>query len=161
VTDGEARTWDEVRGAAIQAVRAAITAPWPDSDIEEVADAVLAVLDEEALNRLAQQYVEQSRLRSLGAKDGKAALDVIPAQEAIAGWCLAARGMLDGHGAENYTETSMEFPDRPRGERYVFILQRVGKLTPHEARRKAEAEADRLREENARLREQLEVVRRG
>jgi hypothetical protein len=40
-------------------------------------------------------------------------------------------------------------------ERYVFILQRVGpgKLTPHEARKKAEAERDEAMAELAKLKE--------
>ncbi len=144
-------TWEQIRDSITRALRESGAA-----DPEGATDAVLAIFDEEALNRLGQQYAEQSRLRFLGAKDGKAALDMVPAEEAIAGWVLAARGMLDGHGAENYTETSIEFPDRPRGERYAFILQRVGKLTPHQARRQAEAEAEQLRAEVAELRARLE-----
>lgn len=147
----EPRDWAAVRAAAIVAVRKATAgANWPDNDVEEVADAVLAVLDQEALNRLSAEYVEASRLRSLRAEDGHAVLDMVAAREAAAGWVLAARALLDG--AENYSETSMEFVDRPRGERYAFTVQRVGKLTPHEARRAAEAERDELAR-------QLEVTR--
>ena len=36
-------------------------------------------------------------------------------------------------------------------ERYVFTVQRAGKITPHEARRRAEAELEQLRERLADL----------
>jgi hypothetical protein len=147
----EPRTWEQIRDDIAQVLRECGAA-----GAEGATDRILGIFDEEALNRLGRQYAEDSRLRSLGARDGQMALDLIPAQEAIVGWVLAARGMLDGHGAENYTETSMEFPDRACGERYVFILQRAGRLTPHEAQQQAEAEAGRLRAEVAELRAQLE-----
>jgi hypothetical protein len=63
----------------------------------------------------------------------------------VAQWVLASRGLLGS--AENYVEIAMEFPDRARGERYAFTVQRVGKLTPHQARQQAEAERDRARAE--------------
>jgi hypothetical protein len=143
----EPRDWDAVRAAAIDALAEAAEAEFSGAPIlpstaARLTDAILAVLNEEALNRLGAEYVDASRLRALRAEDGHAVLDMVAARDAAAGWVLAARALLDG--AENYSETSMEFVDRPRGERYAFTVQRVGKLTPHEARRKAESERDEL-----------------
>lgn len=132
----ETREWEAVRAAAIKAVRAAITAPWPDSDVEEVADAVLAVCDEEAINRMADEFVAESRLISLGAEDGRATLKAAPAREIVAHWVMASRGLLAD--AKNYVEIEMDFPDRPNRTRYAFTLQRVGRRTPHQMRKEAE-----------------------
>lgn len=133
----EKRDWAAVRAAAIDAVRAATAgANWPASDAEEVADAVLAVCDEEAVNRMADEFVAESRLISLGAEDGRATLKAAPAREIVAHWVMASRGLLAD--AKNYVEIEMEFPDRPNGTRYAFVLQRVGKYTPHQMRKQAE-----------------------
>jgi hypothetical protein len=56
----------------------------------------------------------------------------------------AMRATLDEHAAPNYLEMGVRASD---GKEYVMVLQRKGKLTPHEARQNAEAEAARLREE--------------
>jgi hypothetical protein len=45
--------------------------------------------------------------------------------------------------------------DRP--QRYSFVVQKAGKLTPHEARKRAEVERDEAYAEVERLRAQLEV----
>lgn len=133
----EKRDWAAVRAAAIDAVRVATAgANWPASDAEEVADAVLAVCDEEAVNRMADEFVAESRLISLGAEDGRATLKAAPAREIVAHWVMASRGLLAD--AKNYVEIEMEFPDRPNGTRYAFVLQRVGKYTPHQMRKQAE-----------------------
>lgn len=149
------RSWEQIRDAVAGVLREHGAA-----DPEEATDAVLGIFDEEAMNRLAQEYVKASRLRSFRVQDGAAVFGTVPAQQVLAAWILAARRQLDGTGAENYTETRVEFPDRPRGERYAFILQRVGKLTPHEARQHAEAEAERLREQVARMRARLAAAGR-
>ncbi|WP_329431032.1 hypothetical protein OG339_48600 (plasmid) [Streptosporangium sp. NBC_01495] len=59
---------------------------------------------------------------------------------ALVGW---ARTMLGD--APNYVEQSFTFTDRQEGERFAITVQRVGNLTPHEARQQAEAERDHLR----------------
>jgi|GEM_PF-5286960 len=51
------------------------------------------------------------------------------------------RDMLDTHNAPNYLEMEIAGPD---GKRYIMLLQRRGKITPHEARKAAEAERDAL-----------------
>jgi hypothetical protein len=69
------------------------------------------------------------------------------------GWVHAAREMLGD--APNYSETRIDFPKasasmevKAAGEfdRYVLTVQRAGKLTPHEARKKAETAIERVRE---------------
>jgi hypothetical protein len=82
-------------------------------------------------------------------------MEMEPAREAAALWVGAARGLLEG--AENYSEISMEFKLAGDWQRYAFHVQRAGKLTPHEARRQAEAEREELRAEVERLRAELEA----
>jgi hypothetical protein len=165
VPDTETHEWEAIRAAAIEAVRAAITVPWPDSDVEEVADAVLAVCDEEAINRMADVFVNETRIRAMDFRNG-VDMDLVPSQTLVANWVAAAKTWLDDAGARNYTETAVEFPGEKvsvevklagEAERFVFILQRVGpgKLTPHEARKQADERADaavRLLEEAFHLR---------
>lgn len=148
----ETRDWEAVRAAAIEAVVTATAgAHWPRSDAEELADAVLAVCDEEAINRMAQEFVNETRIRAMDFRNG-ATMDLVPSRALVANWVAAAKTWLDDIGARNYTETACEFgpsvsmESRLAGEleRYAFILQRVGpgKLTPHEARKKADERAD-------------------
>lgn len=136
----ETRDWAEVRKAAVHAVLQAASDYGHDGlvagDAEKLADAVLAVCDEEAINRMADEFVAESRLISLGAEDGKATLKAAPAREIVAHWVMASRGLLAD--AKNYVEIEMEFPDRPNSTRYAFVLQRVGKFTPHQMRKQAE-----------------------
>ncbi|GAA3417684.1 hypothetical protein [Streptosporangium vulgare] len=70
---------------------------------------------------------------------------------ALVGW---ARNMLGD--APNYVEQSFTFTDREVGERFTITVQRVGNLTPHDARRQAEAEVERLTSERDRYRVALE-----
>jgi len=79
-----------------------------------------------------------------------AVMDIVPARDAALGWVGAARALLGN--APNYSETVMEFgiPEDP--QRYAFTVQKIGKLTPHQARQRAEAERDELRAEVERLR---------
>lgn len=144
--------WEEVRAEAVRQVREAGQANgiyMTDELAAALTDAVLGVCDEEATRQLGEQYVADSRVRALRAEDGAAVLETVVAREAAAHWVMAARALLEG--AENYSETSMEFADRPRGERYAFTVQRVGRHTPHELRRAAEAERDELRARLAEL----------
>lgn len=148
----EPRDWEALRADAITAVREALKISAPKAGL--AADAVLSVVDEECVNRLAAQFIADTKLRSMEFRDG-ARMEMEPAREAAALWVGAARGLLDG--AENYSEISMEFKVAGDYQRYAFTCQKVGKLTPHEARRKAEAERDELRAEVERLRAQLEA----
>ena len=59
-------------------------------------------------------------------------------------WAGASRTLLKD--AENYAEIEMEFSVGGTGERYAFTLQKVGKLTPHQLRRAAEAKLAEIRE---------------
>lgn len=159
----EAREWAEVRAAAICAVREALRTT---RAAEALADAVLAVCDEEAVSRMADEFVNETRIKGMDFRNG-AHMDLVSSETLVANWVAAARGWFDEHPAPNYTETEVSFDDDKMAmeakiagefERYVFILQRVGpgKLTPHEARKKAEAEVERLTDENAILKGLLE-----
>jgi hypothetical protein len=148
----EPRDWETLRADAITVVREAVKLSRPKAAL--AVDAVLAVVDEECVNRLAAEFIADTKLRSMDFTNG-ARMDMEPAREAAALWVGAARGLLEG--AENYSEISMEFKTAGDVQRYAFTCQKVGKLTPHEARRKAEAERDELREEVERLRAQLET----
>lgn len=129
----EPRDWEQLAADALTAVNDILD----DTPLaERLTEAILAIFDEDAVNRLGQQYVEESRLRSLDFRDG-GRMELEPAKEAAAMWVGAARGMLDGTGAPNYVEMTIGIgEDR---ERYVFTVQRAGKLTPHQARERAEA----------------------
>jgi hypothetical protein len=72
-------------------------------------------------------------------------MELEPAREMVAHWVGAARGMLGD--AENYSETPVEMVVKvaESPETFAFTLQRVGKVTPHQARQRAEQERDRLR----------------
>lgn len=139
----EPRDWETLRSDAIRAARRVAG----DDDLaERVADAVLSVVDEETVRALCEEHIRNTMIRSMDFRNG-ASLEVQPARDMIAYWVGAARVLLDG--AENYSETTCEFgiPEDP--QRYSFVVQKVGKVTPHEARRKAEAERDQLRAEVA------------
>ncbi|HET6285752.1 MAG TPA: hypothetical protein VFG15_03240 [Amycolatopsis sp.] len=113
---------------------------------------------EEAAEHLAQLVAERQRLTDaverqtllshLSIDQGAMKIDVVPPREVIINQVLAARALLDD--AENYSETPVELPPSVEmdigtaGERYVVIIQRPGKLTPHQARRLAEAERNRI-----------------
>jgi hypothetical protein len=117
--------------------------------LDRQADAVMAVLEGEAIDRMAEQFVAESRMRALEIRDGKVHLDALPAREIVAQWIGAARTMIGD--AENYIE--MDVTLAGTGEGYTFHLSRRDGLTPHQARKRAEAERDELRAEVDRLRE--------
>ncbi len=113
----------------------------------------------EAVERYAADLANQVHIRSMEIRGGTFSLSLEDAREMTAAYVATARAMLGD--AENYSETRVDFPSEKvelelklAGEvdRYVFTVQRAGKLTPHEARVKAEAERDFLREENDLLR---------
>lgn len=158
----EARDWNAMREAAIKAVREALRTT---RAAEKLADAVLAICDEEAVNRMSDTFVNETRIRAMDFRNG-ASMDLVPSETLVAHWVAAAKAWFDQHPAPNYTETEvsgggkyeMEVKIAEEYERFVFILQRVGpgKLTPHEARKRAEAEVERLTAENAALKDLLE-----
>ncbi|MEU4825080.1 hypothetical protein AB0H37_24680 [Actinomadura sp. NPDC023710] len=134
----------------------------------DTAEQVAGELEAEGVERMADRFMEQTKIRSMEIRGGMD-LDLEPSRELVALWVGAARGMLGD--APNYTETLFEVPtdDDPKvsmevklaGEvdRYAFVLQRVGKVTPHQARMQAEERADRAEEEAAQLREEISRLR--
>lgn len=116
-----------------------------DELADRLVEAALGVFDETAIERMAQHYVDDTHIRSMEFRNG-AELDLVPAQDMVAVWVATARTMLGD--APNYSETRVDLPAEKvemelklAGEldRYVFTVQRAGKLTPHEARVQAEA----------------------
>ncbi|MFG2747238.1 hypothetical protein ACGFY0_45305, partial [Streptomyces chartreusis] len=109
---------------------------------------------EEARERWIQKQLDETGLKAMDFRNGMA-MEIQPARELVAHWVGAARAMLGD--APNYTETPIEMEVKvgESPERFAFVLQRVGKLTPHQARQQAEerakrAEAELLRSVNAR-----------
>lgn len=146
MTTDEPRDWETLRSDAISAARE-VTG---DDDLaEQVTDAVLSVIDEEATRRYCETIIEATRIKSMDFSNG-AVMEIVPARDAVLGWVGAARALLDD--APNYSETVMEFGIAEDPQRYAFTVQKIGKLTPHQARQRAEAERDELRAEVERLR---------
>lgn len=116
---------------------------------DDVIGEVLAVVVDGAADVAAAVLVDQTALAGMSVEEGAAELDLRPPRELVIAWVHAARQMLGD--APNYAETRIDFPGvsmdvhaAGEPERYVFTVQRAGRLTPHEARRAAEAERDRL-----------------
>lgn len=141
----EARDWEQLRSDAIRAAREVVS---DDELAQAVTDAILDVVDEETVRRLSDKLISETYLKSMDFRNG-ANMDIRPARALVAQWVGAARTLLEG--AENYSETRVDFgiPEDP--QRYSFVVQKAGKLTPHEARRRAEAECGELRAEVERL----------
>ena len=107
----------------------------------ELADAALEVFDDDARQMVADELMEATRLRSMEIRNGGFSMDVEPAREIATEYVAAARAMLGG--AQNYSETPVEFTVGLAGqERYVLVVQRAERPTPHQMRRRAEAERD-------------------
>lgn len=116
-------------------------------------------LGEAASQRWISEQMAQTKLKTMDFRNG-ITMELEPAQDLLAGFVAAARTFLKS--AENYSEMTfadaredpnklsysmgISIPELP--ERYTLTVQRVapGKLTPHEARAKAEAERDKLLE---------------
>jgi hypothetical protein len=129
--------------------------------VEDMRPVVEAVLDEAAAQRWIAKQLAETGIKAMEIRNGTSDLELKPAAEAVAMWVGIARTMLGD--APNYTETVLDdgpAPEREHdglykmevkvaesGEQFAFILQRVGfgKLTPHEARLKAEGERDTAR----------------
>jgi hypothetical protein len=102
---------------------------------------------EELRAQAATAFADTAKLRSMYAEGGAMHLEIDPPHELVFAWVRAARAMLDD--APNYCETRVDAPKvemviKAAGEldRYAVTIQRVGNITPHEARQKAEAERD-------------------
>ncbi|MDX3111386.1 hypothetical protein PW035_62040 [Nonomuraea angiospora] len=94
------------------------------------------------LDRAAEALANETLMKGLTVENGAINLSLIPPREIVQVWVYAAREMLGD--ATNYVEMEIKLADE--AERFAFVLQRIGKLTPHEARQKAEAERDELRD---------------
>jgi hypothetical protein len=137
-------------GAALDALHARILAVLGPRR-RALAEAVMAMVEQEAIDRMAEYFVEETRIRSMDFRNGMS-MDLVPSRTLVALWVGAARGMLGE--AVNYSETEIDYglADPPgvemdvrlasRGEHFVFRLQRRGKLTPHQARKLAEERAE-------------------
>jgi hypothetical protein len=121
---------------------------WTHTDWKERAEQARAEADElraELERRItadAEALADQTLMRGLTVERGKLELNLIPPREIVAVWVHAAREMLGD--APNYVEMEVKLAGEVEG--FAFVLQRVGKLTPHEARQQAEAERDTWRE---------------
>ncbi|MFG2670829.1 hypothetical protein [Streptomyces sp. NPDC048445] len=97
--------------------------------------------DDEARERWIQKQLDETGLKAMDFRNGMA-MEIQPARELVAQWVGAARAMLGD--ASNYTETPIEMEVKvgESPERFAFVLQRVGKLSPHQARQQAEQRAE-------------------
>lgn len=121
---------------------------------------VEALLEDAVAQRWITEQMSQIGIRAAEYRNGTATMDLEPAREMVAMWVGACRGLI-GSGP-NYSETVLtdrvdhlanrgdkvemgvkvaESPDK-----YVITVQRdaFDAITPHEARRKAEGERDKL-----------------
>lgn len=132
----------------------------------EPVEAVLGALAEydAQLDQRAEKLVDQTMLQELAVRDGVPTVTVIPAPELAAIMFDSFREMLGD--APNYTETILE----PSGvamvvgaagerERFALTLQRVGRITPHQARQAAEQRAERAEAENKELRAEVNTLK--
>lgn len=148
--DDKPRDWETLRSDAIKAVREALEDAEVIGDLAaEVTDAVLSVIDEEATRRYCDKLIEDTHLKAMDFRNG-GVMELRAAEDAVLGWVGAARALCDG--APNYAESVMEF-GLPGGQRYAFTVQKIGKLSPHQARMAAEAERDELQKELDMLRD--------
>ncbi len=88
----------------------------------------------EAYEKLAEPSLNWMRL-----ENGQ--LDMAVAGAVVQHIAAAMAGWFRESGAENYVEMSLNARDEPF-ERYVVTVQKVGRLSPHEARVAAEARAE-------------------
>ncbi len=117
----------------------------------QLTESVMAEIEQEAIDRMAATFVDETRLKSMDFRNG-ATMDVEPAREIATAWVAAARTLLGD--AQNYCEAEVDYglADPPgtemdvklagEVEHYVFRVQRRGKLTPHQARKLAEERAE-------------------
>lgn len=115
-----------------------------------LADAVLAAIDDEAVERMAQHYVDDTHLQAVEFRNGME-MKLKPARDMVALWVAAAKTMLGE--AENYSETEVRLPSMSMDvkvaeefEMFTLTVQRARKPTPHDLRRLAELQAAELRD---------------
>ncbi|MEV7681440.1 hypothetical protein AB0O64_23240 [Streptomyces sp. NPDC088341] len=112
----------------------------------------------------AEILADGTMLRSLTTEDGVLTLDLEASKDIVRIFVAAMHGMLDGYGAENYTETDVtvpatlsldlragDFPDQT----YTVTIQRRNRPTAHDLRQAAEdrllavlAECDAIEDEH-------------
>lgn len=117
--------------------------PYFADENEGLENAVRAVLAEAAAKQWIDKQLAEAGLKAMDFRNGMA-MEIEPAREMVAHWVGAARGMLGD--APNYSETPIEMEVKvgESPERFAFVLQRVGKLTPHQARQRAEERVARI-----------------
>ncbi|MFF9894930.1 hypothetical protein [Streptomyces longispororuber] len=135
------------------AIANALAASWTDwrrtgrrPDFSKAADYAMDGLGDLA----AEILTDGTMMRALTIKDGVATLELEPATEILKIFVASMRGVLDGHGAENYLETEMTAPSVSMDLRdgntpmdaYTVTIQRRARTTPHEFRRRAEEQRD-------------------
>jgi hypothetical protein len=138
--------------AAVDAARAPLLARIAELETE------LDGRSDEAAERWIQKQLAETGLRMADFRNGMS-MELEVARDLVAAWCGAARAMLGD--APNYSETpiTMTVKVGESPETFAFTLQRVGALTPHQARLNAEAERDAA---NARITDlEAEVARLG
>lgn len=105
----------------------------------------------DSLGELAAEILtDGTMLRGLEIRNGVATLSLEPATEILKIFVASMRGVLDGHGAENYLETEMSAPSVSMDLRdgsnpmdsYTVTIQRRENPTPHMFRLRAEARAE-------------------
>jgi len=144
------RLAQEGAGLALQAaVRKAEEQRQRAEKAEAERDELLAELagrDEEARERWIQKQLDETGIKAMDFRNGMS-MEIEPARELVAHWVGAARAMLGD--APNYTETPIEMEVKvgESPERFIFVLQRAGKLTPHQARQQAEERAEKAERE--------------
>lgn len=126
-----------------------------------VLDTILALVEGQALDRMADRLLAETNLRAMDFRNGMS-MEIEPARALAANFVGAARAMLCD--APNYSETPLEFSFGLAGksERFAFIVQRVGAgaLTPHEARQAAEAAMSQWKQAHDNRAEQLRAYAR-
>ena len=139
------RRWKQAH-TAIQNALAASWTEWRRTgrrpDFTKAADHAMDGLGDLAAEILA----DGTMMKALTVKDGEICLDLDPATEMLKLWVASMRGVLRGHGAENYVEHEMHAPavsmdlrdsDTPH-DSYTVTVQRRERPTPHQFRLRAE-----------------------
>lgn len=144
----------------LQHFHAAASVEFASDELEAVAE---ELLHDAAVQAWVEQQMAQFKVNALSLRNGFE-MDMEPAEEMALLWVAAARTLLQE--AENYCERVLTRPEDSEKasysmgvaipelpERYVLTVQRVapGKLTPHEARVRAEHERDALASDLERL----------
>lgn len=125
-------------------------------NLDQAEQVVSELLHDAATEQWLAEQVAQIKVKAADFRNG-ASMDLEPARDFVAIWVGVCRGLIqDG---PNYSETPMDLlpnvgskvemgvklAEEPR-ERYIVTVQRdePGKLTPHQARQRAEQQRDEL-----------------